>query len=103
MPAGGEVTPTIDLGNLKKNETYHFGSIQDLLTQRLVPYVGASDANAATKPYNGGTFENGSAIEITGITIRAKKGSTEITKAIANDGSKDYEVIIDSSTTKLGD
>lgn len=88
---------------MKKNETYHFASIQDLLNQRLVPYVAASNASAVALPTNGGTFESGSTVSITGITIRAKKGSTEITKAIANDGSKDYEVVIDSSTAKLGD
>ena len=103
VPTASEITPTIDLGNLKKNETYHFASIQDLLNQRLVPYVAASNASAVALPTNGGTFESGSTVSITGITIRAKKGSTEITKAIANDGSKDYEVVIDSSTAKLGD
>lgn len=104
VPSGGEVTPTIDFGNLKKNETYHFNSIQDLLNKRLVSYVDASDASAAAKPQNGGTFESGSTVSITGITIRAKKGSTEITKVRANDGTKNYEVAVDASPAiKLGD
>lgn len=105
VPSGGEVTPTIDFGNLKKNETYHFDSIQDLLNKRLVSYVDASNASAAVKPNNGGTFENGASISITGITIRAKKGSTEITKVSANDGTKSYEVDAGeaSAAVKLGD
>ena len=88
---------------MKKNETYHFASIQDLLNQRLVPYVAASNASAAALPTNGGTFENGSTVSISGITIRAKKGSTEITKVKANDGTKDYEVAVDATAIKLSD
>ena len=88
---------------MKKNETYHFASIQDLLDQRLVPYVAASNASATALPTNGGTFENGSTVSITGITVRAKKGSTEITKVSANDGTKDYEVAVDATAIKLGD
>lgn len=88
---------------MKKNETYHFASIQDLLNQRLVPYVAASNASAIALPTNGGTFESGSTVRITGITVRARKGSTEITKVKANDGTKDYEVAVDATAIKLGD
>ena len=103
VPTASEITPTIDLGNLKKNETYHFASIQDLLNQRLIPYVATSNASATALPTNGGTFENGSTVSISGITIRAKKGSTEITKVKANDGTKDYEIAVDATAIKLGD
>lgn len=74
-----------------------------MLNQRLVPYVAASNASETALPTNGGTFENGSTVSITGITVRAKKGSTEITKVSANDGTKDYEVAVDATAIKLGD
>lgn len=68
-----------------------------------MPYVAASNASATALPTNGGTFESGSTVSITGITVRAKKGSTEITKVKANDGTKDYEVAVNATTIKLGD
>ena len=74
-----------------------------MLNQRLVPYVAASNASAIALPTNGGTFESGATISISGITVRAKKGSTEITKVKANDGTKDYEVAVNATAIKLGD
>lgn len=98
----GEVTPNIDLGNLKKGETYTYNTLQELFEKMLVPFVPAS-AGSATTAVAGGTYEDGATASVASITINATKGSTNITGITSNDGTKDYEVAIDSSTNKVGD
>lgn len=99
----GTVVPTTDVGNLKKNVTYKVSSLQDLLNKRLVSYVAASSGQGSTKPNNGGTFEDGATVNITGMDVSAIKGSTAIVSIGANDGTKDYTVQVDSSKALLGD
>ncbi len=99
----GSVTPTTDVGNLKKNVTYNITSFQDLLNQRCVSYVAATNAGGWAAPNNGGTFEIGATVNITGVKIGASRGTTEIVSISANDGSKDHTKAINSANSKLGD
>ena len=99
----GSVVPTTNVGNLKRNEEYNFTSFQDLLNKRLVSYVAASRGNGWATPTNGGTFEDGTIINITGLGVEAYKGTSAITAFGGNDGTKDYTVAVDSSSKKLGE
>lgn len=99
----GSVVPTTNVGNLKRNEKYSFTSFQDLLNKRLVSYVAASRGNGWAMPNNGGTFEDGTVINITGLGVEAYKGTSAITAVGGNDGTKNYTVAVDSSKAKLGE
>lgn len=96
------LTPTIDIGNFKRNVTYT-GLPRDLLNQRCVSYVAATNAGGWAAPNNGGTFEIGATVNITGVKIGASRGTTEIVSISANDGSKDHTKAINSANSKLGD
>lgn len=97
------VTPTDNVGNLKANTEYEFNSMDDFVNSMLVSYKDAYSLSGSVTPNNGGTFETGRTINITGGTVSVRRGTKPVKTLILNDGTKDYSFTIDDSGKKYQD
>ena len=71
-------------GGIDKGETFDNVSYNDIITKALYPYV-APTVTAATTPA-GGVFECGTTKTVTAVTAKITKGSADITKVEAFNG-----------------
>ena len=87
-------TPTpATIGGIEKGETFKNEKLKSILDKLLYPYV-APTVTATTTPA-GGVFECGTTKTVTAVTAKITKGSADITKVEAFNGSAS----LGSSTT----
>lgn len=79
-------TPTVSaIGGVKVGETFNNMPIADVLTKILYPYIKPT-ASCSVTP-NGGTYEKGSTVNVTALTVTAGKKSSAIASVVAKQGS----------------
>lgn len=88
------------LGGIAAGTTFSDMPITELLTKLLYPYIKPT-ISAKANPTNGGTFERGTAVEVTSIIATVTKKSENITKVEVFDGSTSLGVKVDGSTGTL--
>lgn len=81
-----ETGTTVELGGIKKGTTFNDRKLIDIINDMLYPYVAFSITGLSLSPNNGGTFEKGSSITITGSTTWINLGSEPIVKVSIFDG-----------------
>lgn len=81
-----ETGTTVELGGIKKGTTFNDRKLIDIINDLLYPYVAFSITGLSLSPNNGGTFEKGSSITITGSTTLLNLGSEPIVKVSIFDG-----------------
>ena len=78
---------TSALGGIAAGTTFDNMSISDVLNKLFYPYVAPKINGITLRPNNGGTFEKGTTINLTGSTITITEGSDELTSLAIYDGS----------------
>lgn len=81
-----ETGTTVELGGIKKGTTFSGRKLIDIINDMLYPYVAFNITGLSLSPNNGGTFEKGSSITITGSITWLSLGSEPIVKVSIFDG-----------------
>lgn len=74
------------VGGIAKGTTFSNKKVLDIINDLLYPYVSFSISGFTLSPNNGGTFENGSSVTLTGSRTTITAGSENITNVTVLDG-----------------
>lgn len=77
---------TMAVGGIAKGTTFSNKKLMDIINEMLYPYVSFSISGFTLSPNNGGTFENGSSVTLTGSRTTINAGSENITNVTILDG-----------------
>lgn len=77
---------TIAVGGIPAGTTFDNVPITEIFNMLFYPYVSPKLGTVTLKPNNGGTFEKGTTIALTGATVTLTKGSAELTSLAIFDG-----------------
>ena len=92
-------TPTtIAVGGIAKGTSLKDKKLEDIINSLFFPYVAPQVSSFSLRPSNGGVFEVGTTVSLTGATIGVTLGSENLTKVRVLDGAQELA----SKTEGLG-